>query len=109
MGLDDELKDPTQWNVVRSDGAGDTIANELLRGELKDTIKCVTCHDVHKQGLHVAANKSELPTGSRYTMPHLQDIDGIEFQLAYHPETEPPTFVDWSLKYGALCITCHIK
>ena len=106
VGKDDELKDPTSATVTRSDGIGGTIAEELLGGG--DTVKCISCHDVHVQGLHGDANP-DLPalptTDDDYDIPHLQDIDGIE----YTARGSDPTFESYSLKYGALCVTCHIK
>jgi len=105
VNYDDELKDPSVATVERSDGIGGTIAEELLGGG--DTIKCISCHDVHIQGLHGDANPDlpSPPVDNDYDIPHLQDIDGIE----YTARGDDPAFEDFSLKYGALCVTCHIK
>ena len=106
LDKDDELRDPTDRIVIRSDGAGGTISEELLGGG--DTVKCISCHDVHVQGLHEDANPGlpDPPTeDDDYGIPHLQDIDGIE----YTARGTDPEFSDYSLKYGALCVTCHIK
>ncbi len=103
---DDELRDPSEATVIRSDGEGGTIAEELLGGG--DTVNCMSCHDVHVQGLHEDTN-TDLPADplgeGDYDMPHLQDIEGVEFAA----RGSDPEFSDFSLKYGALCVTCHIK
>ena len=102
---DDELRDPSSATVTRSDGVGGTIADELLTPEGK--VNCLSCHDVHVQGLHDDEN-SDLPTPPEegdYEIPHLQDIDGIEFTA----RGSDPEYEDYSLKYSALCVTCHIK
>lgn len=110
VGDDDELRLPSTDTVIRSDGEGGTIAEELL-GD--DKVKCISCHDVHVQGLHGDTNEDlpDIPLGDddkpigNYDIPHLQDIDGIE----YTARGSSPAFSAFSLKYGALCITCHIK
>ncbi len=108
VGQDDELKDPSVATVTFGDAVvGGTIADELLSGG--DTVKCISCHDVHVQGLHEDRDADTLPPDpldiGDYGIPHLQDIDGIR----YTARGQNPTFASYSLKYGALCITCHIK
>lgn len=104
---DGELRDPDSATVTRTDGIGGTIADELLTPEGK--VNCLSCHDVHVQGLHEDANP-DLPTpdddlDQDYDIPHLQNIDGVE----YTARGSNPEYEDYSLKYSALCITCHIK
>ena len=107
VGDDEELNDPSTTIVNRGDGGtGGTIADELLTPEGK--VNCLSCHDIHVQGLHDDTNP-DLPTppedSDDYEIPHLQNIDGIEFTA----RGKNPEYEDYSLKYGALCITCHIK
>ncbi len=108
LDYDDELKDPSTATVTFGDAVvGGTIAEELLSGG--KTIKCISCHDIHVQGLHGDRNAETLPPDPSgvggYGIPHLQDIDGIK----YTARGSSPEFSDYSLKYGALCVTCHIK
>lgn len=102
---DGELRDPASATVTRTGDIGGTIADELLSPEGK--LNCVSCHDIHVQGIHDDANPDlpAPPEGNDYDIPHLQDIDGIEFTA----RGADPAYGDFSLKYGALCVTCHIK
>jgi len=106
--LDDELKDPASATVTRTAGGGGTILEELLTAD--GTMNCSSCHDVHVQGLH-GTQLSGLPApptdDDDYDIPHLQDIDGVEYKLGRN--ADPNLFNSYSLSYGKLCVTCHIK
>ncbi len=128
--LDDELRDPDEVGLGHKGGS---IASDMLEGTTQE-MKCISCHDVHLQGLHGGASVEDgeaLPTvypgdyggddatpaeinkrgttiSSRtWRVPHLVNVDGIGWEVGHGGTPADPD--DWGLSYGALCTTCHIK
>lgn len=108
---DPELYDPSTApsNVV----GGTTIANDLLT-PAEGVLNCVSCHDIHAQGLHgQTTTATDATSGTTATLefdiPHLRNIPGIEWQFnsrSGFPNTDPSGY---RLIYTPLCVTCHNK
>jgi len=111
---DNELMNPMTTNsgVV---GSSKTIHDDLLTPD--GTLNCVSCHDIHIQGLHgntiqvgsTDENGDPITVTLELDIPHLVNIPGIEW--AYNsrsglPATDPAAY---RLNYSELCRTCHIK
>jgi len=111
VAVDNELKNPETFpsGVVGSSG---TIADDLLNPG-SQVMNCVSCHDIHAQGLHgqivTAADDLGNPVTIEFSIPHLVNIPGIEWEYNSRsslPETDPTAY---RLIYTPLCTTCHIK
>jgi hypothetical protein len=106
---DGELKDPetTPSGVVNS---SKTIAQDLLTPDTH-VLNCVSCHDIHVQGLESYTIDGVDGNGAAFSLtediPHLQNIPGIQFQLRYGGTAGVEA--DYELNYSALCTTCHVK
>jgi len=110
---DGELMNP---EVVASGvvGSSKTIHDDLLTPD--GVVNCVSCHDIHAQGLHGQTTTVVVDpvTGETKTMqfsiPHLVNIPGIEWKYSSHQGSGDPTNEDsYRLEYQALCTTCHVK
>lgn len=109
LAIDDgELVDPTtagssNLNITNPG----SIQEELLEG---DMLTCSSCHDVHKQGLHkieMTIGGNDVTFGKSEGIKHFQNISGITMKKNYGAAGTVPG--DFSLNYGPLCLTCHIK
>ena len=101
---DGELENPETTASGVVDSAG-TIADDLLT-PTEQIMNCVSCHDIHIQGLH-GQTISDL--SEPLEIPHLVNVPGIEWQ--YNSRSGLPTSdpAAYRLSYSALCKTCHIK
>ncbi len=112
---DGELYNPTGTpsNVVGSDR---DIAYDLLTPD--GVLNCVSCHDVHIQGLHgstALVSVTDDTTGEvttetiEFDIPHLVNMDGIEW--SYNSRSGlPRTDTDgYRFNYSVMCRTCHDK
>ena len=83
-----------------------TIAQDMLQAvTLK--VKCYSCHEIHANGLHKTSVTSPGGTKFDFTVPHLINIPGIIFKAGKHDN--PNLQESYSLRYEALCTTCHEK
>ena len=101
---DGELKNPETDDSGVVDSAG-TIADDLLT-PIDQVMNCVSCHDIHIQGLH-GETISDLV--EPLDIPHLVNIPGIQWNYNSRsglPTTDPAAY---RLSYTALCKTCHVK
>jgi len=106
--LDNELWNPetTTSGVVGSSG---TIADDLLMPTTQ-VMNCVSCHDIHIQGLagaNVSGDVEGTPYNFNFDIPHLVNMPGIEYKLRWGGDAS--NSADYELNYSALCTTCHYK
>ena len=108
QALDNELhlsSEPS--NVIGGKG---TIADDLLQAGTGN-VNCQSCHEIHVNGLHEAlgVRHDDADPNISFDMdiPHLVPMDGIEFKLGRR--ADPNLEESYSLSYGQLCVTCHIK
>jgi hypothetical protein len=107
---DGELHDPLVSDSHVIGGKG-TITEDLLAA-VTERVNCISCHEIHANGLHgltdAEAGDLGLPyNGDGWDMPHLANVPGIEFKVGYGADATDPDM--YSLRYGALCMVCHIK
>jgi hypothetical protein len=108
---DPELFNPeiTASGVAESSG---TIADDLLMPDTK-IMNCVSCHDIHIQGLHSVSISGT--TNSRtnfdlsFDIPHLVNIPGIEWSYNSRTGLSQWDPAAYRLNYSKLCKTCHYK
>ena len=129
--LDGELvnpDEPASSGLNRGTGAR-SISADLLSPILDDegniaggVMRCTSCHEIHKNGLSVQSESGtydpdEDVEGDEedyewdFDIPRLQPITG-GFPIAYSYNSRrgnPSNEDDWSLNYGLLCKTCHLK
>ena len=109
---DGELVNPetTHSGVVGSDG---TIAQDLLSPD-SQVMNCVTCHDIHIQGLHDQKITVPHPSNGtnatlKFDVPHLVNLPGIEWSYNTRSGLSRRDPAAYRLNYSALCKTCHVK
>lgn len=108
---DGELQNPTTASSNKV-GSSKTIEEDLLSAE--GVLNCTSCHDIHAQGLHgqttTATDSTTGDTGViEFDMPHLVNIDGIEWQYNRRSGLSELDENAYRLIYTPLCVTCHIK
>ena len=105
---DGELVDPTTAGSSNLDIANPGSIQEDLLAD--DMLTCSSCHDVHKQGLHevtVAIGGNDVTFEHGDGVKHFQNIAGIEMRAGHG--TDPTDPASYSINYGPMCLTCHIK
>lgn len=106
---DGELIKPETTSSTKV-GSNKTIAEDMLTPE--NVLNCVSCHDIHVQGLHgnvIQATDGTDTVTLEFDIPHLVNISGIEWKYysrSGKPQTDPEGY---RLYYSELCKTCHIK
>ncbi len=128
--LDKELVQPDEAGSSTVVNGYGTITKDLLSGLQK--VNCQSCHEIHVNGLHETsitasgqAQTTDPDTGDPlvdadgepimedvtvsfdFDIPHLVNIPGITFRTGYR--ADPVLEDSYSLSYGVLCTTCHIK
>jgi hypothetical protein len=111
---DGELMNPltTDSGIV---GSQKSIHEDLLTPD--GTVNCVSCHDIHLQGLHgtiiqagtTDENGNAITVDLEFDFPHLVNMPGIQWSYNSRsnlPTTDPNAY---RLEYSTLCRTCHIK
>ncbi len=104
---DKELVDPNTPGSSSLPAGKGTIKDDLL-WDYK--MKCTSCHEIHENGLDSQTfdqGTPEIGDDVTYDIPHLQPIVGVVWE--YSPGHGPNPVPSYSLRYGALCTTCHIK
>ena len=113
---DKELVNPDDVGSSTEVNGEGTITEDFLAGGAAGTKKmnCVSCHEIHINGLHGEAvvvegeNPGDPPQAEfDFDLPHLKPIPGIEMKKNWGATglNEADYYVAW----GALCTTCHIK
>jgi hypothetical protein len=108
-----ELENPA--TKVSGLPGGGHIEDDLLFDDngQDNTMNCVTCHEIHIQGISEVAvpydsDDDDVDDSEHDLMaPYLQPIPGIEFKVGHGGDATVAD--DWALNYGALCKLCHIK
>jgi hypothetical protein len=135
VALDNELKNPDAAGSSTVVNGYGNITQDLLSATFK--VNCQSCHEIHANGLHgldvdysgtVEEQDTDPVTGDllfdpvtgdpimvdvpvsgtfSFDIPHLVDIPGITYETGWGGDDLVEN--DYSLSYGVICRTCHIK